>query len=71
VLTEFKRRFAATDTEEGRVMDTVLAYAMDQAYTSGRRAMLAEFRNDGGVQRLIDRGVLELDVIRTARATLR
>jgi len=71
VLTEFKHRFAATDTEEGRVMETVLAYAMDQAYTSGRREMLAEFRNDGEVRRLIDRGVLELDVIREARASLR
>jgi len=69
-LGEFKRRFAATNTEEGRVMETVLAYAMDQAYTSGRRTMLAEFRHDSEVRRLIDRGVLELEVIREARASL-
>src|SRR6185295_9246121 len=34
VLTEFRRRFSGTNTEEGAVMATVLAYAMDQAYTS-------------------------------------
>jgi hypothetical protein len=70
VLTEFQRRFGATNTEEGRVMETVLAYSIDQAYTSGRRALLAEFRTDGDVRRLIDRGVLELGVIRDARASL-
>ena len=41
VLSEFKRRFAETNTEEGHVMETVLAYTMDQAYTSGRRTLLA------------------------------
>jgi len=70
VLAEFKRRFSETNTEEGRVMETVLAYTMDQAYTSGRRTMLAEFRNDEEVRRLIERGVLELNVIREARASL-
>ena len=32
VLADFKRRFRETNTEEGRVMETVLAYAMDQVY---------------------------------------
>jgi len=68
VLAEFKRRFSETNTEEGRVMETVLAYTMDQAYTSGRRTLLADFRNDSDVRRLIDRGVAELDVIREAEA---
>ena len=67
VLTEFKRRFRETNTEEGVVMDTVLTYAMDQAYTSARRALVAEFRNDGQVRHLIDRGVLELDDVRPHR----
>ena len=49
-------------------MATVLAYAMDQAYTSPRRALLAELRHSEHVQRLIERGVLELDALRTARA---
>jgi hypothetical protein len=63
VLADFRRRFAGTNTEEGTVMATVLAYAMDQAYTSSRRALLAEYRNSERVRRLIARGVLELDVL--------
>jgi hypothetical protein len=60
VLSEFKRRFSATNTEEGMVMATVLTYAMDQAYTSPRRELLTEFRSDNRVRQLIGRGVLEL-----------
>jgi hypothetical protein len=65
VLADFRRRFRNTKTEEGAVMDTVLAYVMDQAYTSGRRTLLSDFRRDDKVQRLIERGVRELDVRRT------
>jgi hypothetical protein len=61
VLTEFRHRFSETGTEEGTVMATVLAYAMDQAYTSGRRALVADFRNSAKVRELVKRGVLELD----------
>jgi hypothetical protein len=64
VLREFKRRFEETNTEEGQVMGTVLAYAMDQAYTSTRRTLLAEYRNNGKVRSLIERGVLELHAVR-------
>lgn len=64
VLTEFLRRFSETNTAEGAVMATVLAYAMDQAFTSGRRALLLEFRESERVQRLFERGVLELDAVR-------
>jgi hypothetical protein len=60
VLGDFRRRFRETNTEEGTVMDTVLAYAMDQAYTSSRRTLLSEFRSSDQVQRLVERGVLEL-----------
>ena len=63
VLTEFKRRFRETNSEEGLVMETVLAYAMDQAYTSSRRALLAEYRNSEKVRSLIERGVRELAAI--------
>jgi len=45
------------------VMDTVLAYVMDQAYTSSRRTLLSDFRRDEKVQRLIERGVRELNVL--------
>jgi hypothetical protein len=68
VLKEFRRRFRHTNTEEGVVMDTVLEYAMDQAYTSPRRALLLEFRRNEQVRRLIDRGVLELGARRETRA---
>jgi hypothetical protein len=61
VLREFQRRFSETNTEEGTVMATVLAYAMDQAYTSSRRELLTEFRQSERVQQLIERGVGELD----------
>jgi hypothetical protein len=68
VLTEFKRRFRETNTEEGLVMETVLAYAMDQSYASPRRALLAEYRTSETVRSLIDRGVLELDAMRYTAA---
>jgi hypothetical protein len=61
VLAEFKRRFGATNTEEGAVMETVLAYAMDQAYASPRRSLLAEYRDSAIVQSLIARGTHERD----------
>jgi hypothetical protein len=66
VLAEFKRRFSDTNTEEGLVMETVLAYAMDQAYTSSRRALLAEYRSSEKIRSLIASGVLELAVRRQA-----
>jgi hypothetical protein len=64
VLADFKRRFRETNTEEGLVMETVLAYAMDQAYASPRRALLAEYRNSERVRSLIERGLLEREAMR-------
>jgi hypothetical protein len=69
VLAEFKRRFRETKTEEGQVMETVLTYAMDQAYASSRRALLFEFRGSEHVQLLTQRGVLELASLFDAPAT--
>ena len=66
VLADFKRRFRETNTEEGAVMATVLAYAMDQAYTSSRRTLLTEYRNSEKVRELIERGRLQLDALRNA-----
>ena len=66
MLTDFKRRFRQTNTEEGLVMETVLAYTMDQAYTIRRRALLVEYRNSGTIRSLIERGVLEIDAMRLA-----
>jgi hypothetical protein len=70
VLADFRQRFRNTNTEEGTVMDTVLAYVMDQAYTSSRRTLIAEFRSSEQVRRLIDRGRLELDVVRDVEARM-
>ncbi len=69
VLTEFRRRFRETNTEEGVVMETVLAYAMDQAYTSSRRTLLTEYRNSDQVRGLIERGVLQLEALRNVKAS--
>jgi hypothetical protein len=63
VLAEFRRRFKGTNTEEGAVMDTVLGYVMDQAYTSPRRSLLAEYRHSAMVRSLIESGTLELDAV--------
>ena len=71
VLMDFKRRFRETNTEDGLVMETVLAYTMDQAYTSSRRALLAEYRNSGKIRSLIDRGMLERDAAVRQAASLR
>ena len=68
VLADFRRRFKETNTEEGLVMETVLAYAMDQAYTSPRRSLLAEYRNSENVRSLIERGVLERGAMRHTAA---
>jgi len=59
VLRDFQTRFAQTSTEEGTVMATVLAYAIDEAQTSGRRAILAEYRASEEVRRLFDAAVLK------------
>jgi hypothetical protein len=64
VLEEFQRRFARTNSEEGVVMATVLAYVIDQTRTSGRRAILDEYRASQAVVRLFERAVLERDAAR-------
>jgi len=66
VLREFRQRFAATDTEEGAVMATVLAYAIDEAHASARGAILAEFRDSDKVRRLFERALVERDATRAA-----
>ena len=68
VLAGFRRRFKETNTEEGAIMETMLAYVMDQAYTSSRRTLLSDYRSSDTVRSLIERGVLELDAVRHAAA---
>ncbi len=70
VLRRFERRFRETNTEEGRIMATVLAYAIDENYLSRRGAILAEFRTNGEVQRLFDRAMVARGANGPARAAL-
>jgi hypothetical protein len=48
-------------------MATVLAYAIDEAYTSGRGEILAEFRNSDKVLRLFERAVVERNAANAAQ----
>jgi hypothetical protein len=68
VLRAFQKRFAETKTEEGTIMATVLAYAIDEAYSSSRGAILAEYRSSDKVLRLFEQAVLQRDATRTAQA---
>ena len=69
VLRGFQRRFQDTRTEEGTIMATVLAYAMQDAFSSGRRELLAEYRTSDDVLRLFERGVQALDTLRANQAS--
>jgi len=53
-LKDFERRFLATNTEEGTVMATVLAYVRGEA-SSRRHEILADFRTNGEILELFER----------------
>jgi hypothetical protein len=67
VLRSFQQRFRQTGTEEGTVMATVLAYVMEENATSGRGAILAEFRQSEQIQRLVAQGVAQRDAARAVQ----
>ena len=56
VLRDFQKRFAATDTEEGTVMATTLAFVLQDQRSSRQAAILAEFRTSPRILRLFERG---------------
>jgi hypothetical protein len=58
-LRRFEKRFRDSKSEEGSVFATMLAFVIDETMTSGRRAILAEFRQDQEVRDLFDRGLLQ------------
>ena len=66
VLRDFQRRFRQTKTEEGSVMGTMLEYAMDAAFSSGQREILAEYRESDEVRQLFERGVIAREASRPA-----
>lgn len=55
VLRDFQGRFRDTDTEEGKVMATVLAYVMDELRSS--RRILDEYRTSSRIMSLFEEGV--------------
>jgi hypothetical protein len=59
VLQQFRRAFQETNTEEGTVMATVLAYAIQDMYTSGRGAIVRDFRTSDHIRQLFELGVRE------------
>lgn len=60
VLQDFKRRFQASDSEEGTVMATLLTYVIGDLRTSRRAAILDDFRTSGHILDLFQKGVAEL-----------
>jgi hypothetical protein len=67
VLRQFQRAFQGTNTEEGTVMATVLAYAIQDMYTSGRGAIVNEFRTSQQIRGLFYRGVREREAALASR----
>lgn len=60
ILQDHRRRFAATNTEEGTVMAAVLGYVIADLRTSRRAAILDDFRSSGKILELFKQGVAEL-----------
>lgn len=65
VLREFEAKFRETRTEEGTVMATMLAYAIQEMYSSGRPAILHEYRTSDQIRELFDQGVREREATQT------
>lgn len=59
-LQQFRERFAATGTEEGTVMATMLAFVIGDLIRGRRGAILDEFRTSDRVQELFERGLQAL-----------
>ena len=59
-LTDFQERFERTETEEGTVMATTLAYVISDLRTSRRAAILEDFRTNRKILSLFQRGMREL-----------
>jgi hypothetical protein len=61
-LRSFQERFERTNTEEGSVMATTLAYVISDLRTSRRAAILEDFRTSGRILELFKQGAEELGV---------
>jgi hypothetical protein len=69
VLERFRQRFAATLTEEGTVMATTLAYAMQDRRTSRQAEILLDFRSSHEIRQLFDRAQREREAFRAGGPT--
>lgn len=67
LLTDFQRRFEATDSEEGWVMAAVLEYYIDETFRSPRSSILAEFRASDTIRRLFEQGLEEREAAESRR----
>ena len=62
VLRDFRRRFGETETEEGDVMSTVLAYVLQEIPTI--RRILSTYRNSSKARRVFEQGVARREQLR-------
>lgn len=67
-LREFERRFRDTNTEEGAIMATVLAYVRIDAASSARREILADFQSSADIHHLFERGRHDREIAETLAA---
>lgn len=63
VLRGFERRFRATESDEGLVMASTLAYVIDDLRTSRRAAILDDFRTNGQIAALFLQGLKEVQTL--------
>ena len=63
VLRGFEERFKDTNTDEGDVMASTLAYVIDDLRTSRRAEILEEFRTSGKILALFTQGVKEVQAL--------
>lgn len=66
VLGAFRKRFAATGTEEGGVMATTLSYFLEDRLGSREAQIIAEFRASERIRRLFERARSARDEARAA-----
>ncbi len=63
-LRSWRDRFAATGTEEGAIMATVIAFVMQESFGNSRGQILADYRTDPQILRLHEQGVRDLERVR-------
>lgn len=62
-LRAFEQRFRATDTEEGTIMATVIAYVVEDLENGRQREILADFLGSDRVLHLLEQGVRQREAL--------